>query len=241
MSNYASISQIGGNDEYSPMANPLSYCAVSSADSNFTHTLGQTFGPESSQCQQFMSLYCANDWDDICESKSYDSKRGLPNMNPMNSVEMCVNDQELTQGEILIANTASEKYLSMMSGNCQAQYEPFDPTVASSPLIRKLRPVPDDCTSRNGQMSLRSSSNKCIPIYEVDPKTIDNDPVMNKIIAKPAIWINGLLNIYRNAKRNGKLKLLKNTRLYKHVFSNPSFQRIADNHMVSKVSGLAVY
>ena len=34
------------------------------------------------------------------------------------------------------------------------------------------------------------------PVYEVNPKTIDSDPLMNKILANPRIAMDILKNIY---------------------------------------------
>jgi hypothetical protein len=84
------------------------------------------------------------------------------------------------------------------------QYEQFDPTVASSPLIAFW--------SGNG--------GSCIPIYAVDPKTIDQDPVMTKILNKPIIAWSVLVNIYNTAKRKNTLNNLKGTRIYKFFMSN---------------------
>jgi hypothetical protein len=47
----------------------------------------------------------------------------------------------------------------------------------------------------------------------VDPKTIDSDPVMDKLLARPIIGINILTNIYNTMKRYGTLAQLKGTKL----------------------------
>ena len=116
----------------------------------------------------------------------------------------------LTAGEILIANTASKKYLSDMRGCC-LKYEPFDPTVSNSPMVSFW------C----GQC--RNGNETCIPVYEVNPKTIDNDPVMNKILDKPSISWGLLVNIYNTAVRKKTIDLLRGTKIY-NFFQSKSFQ-----------------
>ena len=49
---------------------------------------------------------------------------------------------------------------------------------------------------------------------------IDSDPVMNKILQKPMIAMNVLLNIYNYRKGSGRLNELKGTKLYNLFMSN---------------------
>ena len=125
-------------------------------------------------------------------------------------------------GEILVRNTAQEKYLVAMSNNCQRAYEPFDPTVANSPLISTWVPMGNGCNNQGNC----ETSNTCIPIYAVDAKTIDDDPVMNKVLDKPYIAMDLLVNIYNNAKASNTLRDLKGTRIYNFFMSKP-FQKAA--------------
>lgn len=229
--NYASIGDFGPPvSQMTPMNNPLSYCAVSQLEAGFNHTLNQYVGPNSSQCQAFMPMYCANKWDGVCEYLSNDTQRGgfanfQQNCNtPSGSCFSAPGlGNFLSKGQVLIRNTAAEKYLKSMSGNCRREYEPFDPTVAGSPLIGKWVSGAGGC----GNTANCSYTNGCIPIYGVDPATIDNDPVMDKIIANPGIALDILINIYINAVRSGEIKKLVNTKLYKQVFMNRDFQNLA--------------
>ena len=79
----------------------------------------------------------------------------------------------MTAGEVLVHNTAARKYLVSMVG-AHKKYEPFDPTVATSPLISYWVPS-DNCPMTLG---------KPVPIYAVDPSKIDQDPVMDRILAQ---------------------------------------------------------
>lgn len=215
---YATI----GNFGYDTVAqsNPLSYCFVSGLDSGAYHNLGgqNIAGPDNRQCQIFTAGYCANKWDGMCEFASKDQQKGP---STVNMVAPCSGlKKELTKGEILIRNTASEKYLKQMSSNCRRMYEPFDPTTAGSPLISTWRATTDNCNSGGN-----CGSQVCIPVYGVDPATIDNDRVMNIILEKPEIAMDILVNIYNNTQQTIGLESLRGTKLYNYYMS-PQFQRI---------------
>jgi hypothetical protein len=225
MNTYTSISDFGPSEDSSPQTNPLTYCALSGLESGFQHTLGygtSLLGPNSTQCQRFMGQYCAQNFDGVCEYLSQSTQRSLPNaVNACNGPNgSCLGSglgNASTSGQILIRNTAGEKYLKMMSGNCQPVYEPFDPTVAGSPLLRSWQ---SNC----------GYSNKCIPIYDVDAKSIDSDPVMNKILAQPWIAMDILTNIYNNRVKSGTMGELQGTKLYQ-FFLSQNFRQIVANRL----------
>lgn len=223
---YAKIGQFGSSS--SSLSNPLSYCAVSQLDSSFNHTLGRLNGPDSGKCQAFMAGYCANKWDGVCEYMSHNQTRHYPN-----TVQQCNSGggscqggglgNALSRGELLIRNTAQEKYMKAMPTNFERKYEPFDPTVADSPLIGKWVPTGNSC----GSGLCNAGENIYAPIYDVDPKTIDSDPVMQKLLANPKIAPDILLNIYNTNKNLGTLDKLQGTKLY-GMFSSPGFQAMAN-------------
>lgn len=198
---YRQISNLGSNI-LTPVDNPLTYCLNDEIDNQFLHGSSAITidGQHSKKCQRYMSQYCANNWDQFCEVASKNTKRYWPNQwsNVMGSDDSIALD--LSAGEILIKNTAKEKYLFGMY-NCVRKYEPFDPNVANSPMISYWEPS-NDTYARN-----------CVPIYKVDPKTIDNDVVMNKILDNPKIAPELLVNIYNTMKREGTLRGLKGTKL----------------------------
>lgn len=213
MSAYTCISNFGPAAANAPINNPLSYCLSQTVDTEFNHgAIGETVsGASSRNCQAFMAQYCANNWDGVCEYASKNTAHIYPNQ-----IQKCgsadgVACKGLSAGEILIQNTATRKYLVEMGGDqCSIKYEPFDPTVAASPLVAFWY---NGCnTQGNGG---------CVPVYAVDPKKIDNDPVMNKILNKPLIAWSVLINIYNTAKRKNKLDELKGTRIYRFFMSKP--------------------
>jgi hypothetical protein len=227
---YSTIGDFGGQMN-TTTTNPLSTCAVSGLSAMFNSTMGSSLtAPNSQQCELFMSQYCANDWNSICEYKSNDTQKSLPNtVARCNSVNgPCLGTglgNDLTYGQILVGNTAREKYLVKMSNNCHREYQPFDPTNPESPLISKWMPGKANCNSPAG-----CEGDSCIPVYAVDPSEIDRDPVMNKLLANPSIAMDVLINIYNNARTSGTLKNLAGTKLYR-LFMNPNFQEIVNRRI----------
>ncbi len=206
-SSYSKIINFGPNiSDYS--SNPLSYCMNSTIDNEFTHgSTGDLFGQHSAKCQMFMSDYCSKKWDANCEVSSMNISKSYPNNIGFGLPE----DTGLTAGDILVKNTAAKKYL-VENYNCHWQYEPFDPTVANSPLVRK-KVANSSC---NGSVH-------CVPVYEVNPETIDNDPVMDKILMKPQIATLILVNIYNTMKRKGTLGDLVKTKLGRFYSVNSDY------------------
>lgn len=191
---YPELANVGSN--MTSMADdPLTYCLNTEMDSSMIHGgIAQTVtAPNSKNCQAYMSEFCAHQWNEFCELASMNDETNVAN-NLKDSNSRCVYP-DITAGEILVRNTAARKYLSKMH-NCQLEYEPFDPTVPESPMI-----------------STWNGAGQCIPMYEVNPESIDGDPVMNKILAKPAIAFDVLVNIYNTMKRNGTLHKLHGTNL----------------------------
>ena len=217
MSSYKCISNFGSSAKNAPTNDPLTYCLLQTVDSGFMHGgIGETIsGKHSQNCQAFMSSYCATNWDEACEFASHDQSRIYPNTQQRCGSGSEVINRNMTAGEVLIANTAARKYLTQMNGACSLQWQPFDPTVASSPFISMW--VGENNRQGNGN---------CVPVYEVNPKEIDNDPVMQKILAKPIIAWNILVNIYNNAVRKGTIKDLQGTNLYKFFMTQPFQQYV---------------
>lgn len=219
---YVQIVNLGPSVEKSPNNNPLTYCMTSDLDNSFVHTSGQRNGPYSKQCAMFMSDYCAKEWNGVCEAASRNNNNQFPNtampwLCSQSGNGACLGTgigNQFTKGELLIRNTAAKKYLTNMSKNCGLRYEPFDPMVPTSPMISYW----------DSECSRRSS---CVPMYEVDPRTIDDDPVMNKLLSKPVLGMDILLNIYNTAKRLGTLNNLRHTKLYR-FFQTHGFMRYAE-------------
>jgi hypothetical protein len=210
MSSYKTISQIGFNSVLTPEDSPLTYCVNDGYDSKFLHggSTGTIVSKYGRHCQGYMAGYCSVQWDGACEFLSQDKSTIHPNqLNDASQDQTCVSFG-LTFGEILVRNTATRKYLISADSNCGISYEPFDPTVAASPMVAFMTP---------------GCSGECIPVYAVKADGLDQDPVMNKILNKPLIAITVLVNIYNHAVRNQTIYELKGTRLYS-FFTGAPFQ-----------------
>jgi hypothetical protein len=207
MNSYASIAQVGSN-AHSEVNNPLTYCMNNTMDQRFLHGgHADTYGQHSRPCQLFMSEYCAKKWDNFCEVASANKTTWLPNsMDCSTGISARGAGKRLTAGETLIRNTAARKYLIQML-NAHKKYMPFDPTVPTSPLISYWR--------SNADVTQADCGSVAIPMFAVDPTTIDNDPVMDKLLLVPAIAPDILINIYNTMKRQGVLGRLKGTKLGK--------------------------
>lgn len=206
--NYRSIKNFG-HDFYSEVSSPTTYCLNDTVSQKFLHGGNSyIYGQNSQFCQRFWGEYCAQNWDGLCEVASKNTNMYFPNNSTFgNPSDRPYNYKGLTAGETVIRNTAANKYLVAM-GNCVPKYEPFDPTVADSPMIKTW-------VSATGQ-------NNCVPVYAVDPKTIDDDIVMDKVLNKPTIALDILINIYNTHRRLGTHEQLKETKLGKFFANNPS-------------------
>lgn len=212
MSRYACISKFGCLNSSQLNNNPLTYCLLDGMESGFLHGgIGnRLLSKDSKQCQQFMSDYCSRNWDDKCEFMSNDNSVFVGSMAGDNCNQI-LRGINFTKGDILIRNTADRKYLVEMSPNCTLVAEPFDPTVSSSPMITWWK---SNCPDQ-----------PCVGLYKVNPDEIDSDPVMNKILSKPHIAIDILINIYNTMNKDGSYEKLKGTKIY-DFFESEQFKNI---------------
>ena len=196
---YRTLIDFGAN-KVNPVDDPMSY-VMPTVDTLFIHGSDsiKKLG-DSKEGQAYLSQYCSEGWDGFCEAYSRTGE-----LNRVNQIDLLrnANTLNLSTGQILVRNTAIEKYLINNGGDkCDIQIVQFDQTVANSPNI----------FYRTGN---------CSPQFAVDPKNIDNDPVMNKILEYPPIADDVLENIYKNMKKLGKLDELKGTKLgfyYSHKY-----------------------
>ena len=217
--NYPMIKDFGCNTK--GLSNPLSYCLQSPLDSGFSHGLGgnNIAGPDSQQCQRAMAAYGALHWDGACEYLAADTNVSYPNVMKPGTYNGNGITNTLTKGDQFVRNVAEERFMIFMSGNCERKYEPFDPTVADSPLISTWQCKP----------GLRGA---CIPIYAIKPSDADTDPVMRRILDKPWIAIDILVNMRNNMGKTigttqiPPLSAYRGTRLF-NLLSNPMFEEMA--------------
>ena len=174
---------------------PLTFCVGNSASQRFNHgSSADTYGQNSNACQVLMSQRCAKKWDDVCEY-AY-SGRGNEEHGTRAGTMFAGNKQVigLTPGDILLKNTAEEKYRIAMHG-CSVKTESFNPMNPASQCISYYVGI------------------NCVPEFAVDPSTIDQDIVMNRILDNPRIAVQMLINIKNTMRRRGTLAQLRGTRL----------------------------
>lgn len=158
-------------------------------------TNSDIYGQDSKPCQQYMAQYCSKNWDEICENASQKREGYFPDDLNFGGINT------LSRGEILIRNSAKEKYLKKMY-NCSYTTKLFNPHDPNSVQI--------------GEWVDTYGGNTCIPQYflsDAQIKEIDVDPVMNHILQNPRIAMDILINIYNNMKKSGNLYQLRGKKL----------------------------
>jgi len=177
-------------------ADPLTYCIGNNVNQRFNHgSNADVYGQNGNMCQTFLAQRCAANWDDVCEYAANPRTNDEYATRAVTNYAGSTQVQGLTSGEVLLRNTAMEKYRVGMTGDCQLKTEPFDPINPSSPYISHY------------------VGRYCVPIYAVDPATIDDDVVMNKILQNPKIAVQLLTNIKNTMTRAGTFHLLAGTKL----------------------------
>jgi hypothetical protein len=210
---YQNISSFGPEVRTLAVNNPLSYCLSNGMDNSFMHGgyAGKMLNRQSEPCQNYISEYCAKNWDEYCE---LESRNQFKMSNAVNTQQNTLNNAVvgLTAGEVLIYNTAMKKYVLHREGNCKLVTKQFDPTVASSPMYSEWSSGEGYCSTGNCD-DQSNAGGACVPVYGVDPVTINSDPLMHKILDKPIIALDILRKIYVDMKREGTLNQLVGSRL----------------------------
>lgn len=188
---YSNIIDFGNVNESNN--DPATYCVLDGLDSQFLHgSIG--FQKGNFLCSEYMSNRCSSSWDSLCDAFSERRSKNYPR-------PQCA-PSGLTDGEAFLRETAFKRYLLSMK-NCYTMCEPFDPTVANSPQVCYLSntagstgPTPYSKWAIDGH-TVKNSCNvsdtpSCEKIYgftEEQMKTLDIDPIMNKILANPNVAI----------------------------------------------------
>jgi len=207
MNTYARISNIGPN-EPSPVDNPLTYCVDNKLENLFLHGgESNTLSKNSKPCQIFLADYCSDKWDDWCTLASQNMERSYPNAYPGNDAPREVNGLPITQGQMLIYNSAMAKYSVKDQGRKVSM--PFASNVPTSPMISYWEP------NSNSSFS-----------FEVDPANIDQDVLMDRLLMNPNVAPNILFNIFNTMKRKGTLSNLHGTKLGRFYDIVPIFKSL---------------
>lgn len=180
-------------------SDPLTYCIGNTIDQRFNHGASNAdiYGQNSNMCQVYLAQRCARNWDSVCE-KAYDPRTNDEYVTRALTASSATTTPivGLSSSEILLLNTAHEKYIVGMAGDCQLKVEPFDPMNPSSPMISQY------------------VGRYCVPSFAIrDPSSIDDDPVMNRLLNNPRIARQLFANIRNTMIRKGTFHQLAGTRL----------------------------
>ena len=186
--NYKPIVEFGCQDDKTLTTNPFQLALSNTPNKSFDNGVNAYyFNPNNKYSQEFMAQYCASNWDNMCELASNSLE---PTVNAISKFSQTTNNQTL--GENTIRNSAVEKYCDLYG--CNAKMIQLNPIDSTSPYIRQYE-------------------GNCVPVCMVNPETIENDPIMNKMLNDPYKYMDIITNIYHNNMRNGVDLRKTNTRL----------------------------
>jgi len=190
--NYARIKTFSNLGNQDTEVNSLEMCINDTMDRRFQlgGTVGVNSGPQNAQCQSYMADRCAKKWDGYCEYyyQNY-GPNGPPQYQWPNTVwrpweETLGMNQNISLGETLLKNTAERKYCELKQ--CKPVYTPLNPMDPFSPKV-----------------PIYQTYAGCVPECKVNPSTIDEDPVMNRLIANPRAGASTLINICNTSRNQG--------------------------------------
>ena len=192
--NYAQIKNIG------PSTVPINYlsaCLDNTIDAGFlTGAPPQTWNSRSKECQALLSQYVAADsskdqFNGVSLAAINLQGRGFPNQNGSGLFNYNLGQggflKEQNYGTQILDDAGYMKYCAYDQTNISlTNVNPSDP---SSPLVPVM------------------SGTWIKPLCSVDPKIIDNDPLMNSILQQPEQHVGLLSNIRKNSPNLDGTKL----------------------------------
>jgi hypothetical protein len=219
---YATISDFGSQMN-EPYNDPTLYCVLDGLDSQFMY--GSTgFQKGNYLCSEFMTNRCAVDWDDVCQAVFENPAHKYPRP------QCC--PAGLTDGQAMLRETAFKKYL-LATKNCWFACEPFDPTVANSPLVcydQDTAPTtgPSAATvwSLDGKPMSRGpalDNPPCEKLYGFTDKQmreLDSDPIMHNLLKFPNIALDLLTKLAIWVRHAGLERRLGHTQFMQFVRNN---------------------
>jgi len=217
---YRNISTFGSNN--APSNDPLTYCLFADIDKTLSHNpLGYQYGPASRQCQNYMAEYCSKDGafsNGVCQLASSNENMVYPELGQVspyggynnkfgNSIQ-----GGIPYGKSLLRSSAQRRFLDL--SGCPVSVYPFDPTVASSPMIKDYLVFYDsDAENPKGCRNGRCSG--FANLSNLAPNMVDRDPLLNAVLDNYTICMDILKSICITIKLNNKLGDYRGTRLGK--------------------------
>lgn len=194
---YVQISKFG---KLNPVltVDPVASSIYKDPDSSFDEgELSVLYGPRTRNSQLYMAERCSKNWDGACEYLSRNMDDTSTNAAKIPSALFPTNyiPGKQTIGDILVENSAVRRFCDLSS--CSIQAEPYDPTNPNSVWVKSY-----GCCGYE----------PCLPVC-MPPDNPDSDILLNKVLDKPDLHIDLLVNMYKNVMKNNLRPKYVNTRI----------------------------
>lgn len=219
---YTTISDFGNINNV--MNDPATYCVLDGIESQFLHGGSVGFAKGNLNCSEYMSSRCAQNWDELCDAFSETNTVKYPRP------QCC--PRGLTDGEAFVREAAFKKY-TLSTKNCFSICEPFDPTVADSPMICYFSDTAPTTGPSSAELWLLDGKpvSRC-PVMDYPPcekiygftdeqmRALDFDLLMLKILSNPNIALD-LLKLLASWVVNTKnIQKVQNTKFWAFAVNN---------------------
>jgi hypothetical protein len=160
------------------------------------------FGPATTNSQLYMAEKCSKEWDGACEFLSRNNDNTKCNSGRISSplFPTVYAPGRQTIGDFLVENAGVRRFCDLNS--CSMTQESYDPRNPDSVWVTSY-----GCCGYT----------QCLPVC-LPPEDPDNDMLLNKILDKPDLHIDLLINMYKNINAQGSREKYKNTRI-DHIFN----------------------
>lgn len=193
--NYVPFANFGTSLSPVLRTNPVANSIYRDIDSFFDEgSLAHTFGPATESSQLYMAEKCSKEWDGACELLSRNNDTSKPNVGLVESQLFRHNEPgTMSIGDYLVLNTGTRRFCTF--DTCSIDESLYNVNDPSSPFVKKIG---------------SSDTKECVPVC-LPPPNPDSDIVLNKILNQPHKYIDLLVNMYHNCRKNRDA--YKNTRI----------------------------
>jgi len=200
---YVQISKFGTSLNPLLTIDPVASSVFKDPDSNFD--IGDSadqFGPSTERSQLYMAERCSKIWDGACEflSRNNDDTKCNSAKIPSAIFPTVYAPGRMTIGDFLVENSSVRRFCDL--NTCAIKQEPYDYNNPNSVLVTSY-----GCCGIT----------ECLPLC-MPPDDPDNDILLNKVLNKPDLHIDLLINMYKNVNGQGSRNKFQNTRIG-HIFN----------------------
>jgi hypothetical protein len=176
---------------------PVGYSIYKDIDSSFDQgPTSRLFGPDQPNAQLYMAEKCSKEWDGACELLSRNTDGTKCNVGKIDSpLFKSPSPAGMTIGDFLVENTATRRFCDLSS--CKMTHESYNPMDPNSPFVTSY-----------GSCGFTD----CLPVC-TPPDNPDNDIVLNKVLEKPHMHVDLLVNMYDTINRSKQRSKYEKTRL----------------------------